>query len=61
MEIYYERVKVSNGVMNEINYHYSEKKKEIIENIKRELKVKYSIEIDIKNNSIVKTKGDAEK
>tara|TARA_B100000214_G_scaffold374383_1_gene356958 strand:+ start:1518 stop:1703 length:186 start_codon:yes stop_codon:yes gene_type:complete len=61
MEIYYERVKVSKGVVNEINYHYIEKKKEIIENIKRELKVKYSIEIDIKNNSIVKTKGDAEK
>ncbi len=27
MEIYYERVKVSKGVVNEINYHYIEKKK----------------------------------
>ena len=53
-QLSFERVKVSIGKINEYESIYNSKKFEIINDIFDILREKYSIEIDIKNNTLNK-------
>lgn len=61
MELYFERVSISEGLLNKYNTQYNNKYKDIIEDIKNIIKEKYNIKIDIKNNCIIKASDEQSK